>query len=230
MRPDLVVGDFRLSLSVSARLAKIPYWSITNAYWSPAAALRHPIPEHWLARYLGARIADGLFGLLRPIVYAVHAQPMNAVRKRYGLPSLGLDMRRAYTEADATLFADIPDLVPMGSLSEREHWLGPVLWEPDIALPDWWDSLPDDRPVVYLTLGSSGDPRLLRQIFASLSSLKIAVIAATVADVERSELPPNVFVAPFLPWIGIAIFAVVIVLAWRARAARIEDFRTGRTP
>lgn len=38
------------------------------------------------------------------------------------------------------------------------------------------------------------------------------------------------FVAPFLPWIGIAIFAVVIVLAWRARAARIEDYRTGRTP
>jgi uncharacterized protein (TIGR02594 family) len=38
------------------------------------------------------------------------------------------------------------------------------------------------------------------------------------------------FVAPFLPWIGIAIFVVVIILAWRARAARIEDFRTGRTP
>ncbi len=38
------------------------------------------------------------------------------------------------------------------------------------------------------------------------------------------------FVAPFLPWIGIAIFAVVIALAWRARTARIEDYRTGRTP
>ncbi len=38
------------------------------------------------------------------------------------------------------------------------------------------------------------------------------------------------FVAPFLPWIGLAIFAVVIALAWRARTARIEDYRTGRTP
>ena len=38
------------------------------------------------------------------------------------------------------------------------------------------------------------------------------------------------FVAPFLPFVGIAIFAVVIVLAWRARAARIEDYRTGKTP
>jgi len=38
------------------------------------------------------------------------------------------------------------------------------------------------------------------------------------------------FVAPLLPWMGIATFAVVIALAWRARTARIEDFRTGRTP
>ena len=32
VRPDAVVGDFRLSLSVSARLAKIPYVNVTNAY------------------------------------------------------------------------------------------------------------------------------------------------------------------------------------------------------
>lgn len=30
--PDLVVGDLRISLSVSARLAGIPYIAIANAY------------------------------------------------------------------------------------------------------------------------------------------------------------------------------------------------------
>ena len=35
VKPDLIVGDFRLSLSVSARLVGIPYTTITNAYWSP---------------------------------------------------------------------------------------------------------------------------------------------------------------------------------------------------
>ena len=35
VKPDLVVGDFRLSLAVSAPLAGIPYFSVTNAYWSP---------------------------------------------------------------------------------------------------------------------------------------------------------------------------------------------------
>jgi hypothetical protein len=33
-----------------------------------------------------------------------------------------------------------------------------------------------------------------------------------------------------MPLLGAAIFLAVIVFAWKARAARIEDHRTGRTP
>ena len=53
--PDLIVGDFRLSLAVSARAAGVPYLAITNAYWSPYARQDYPIPEHILARLLGVR-------------------------------------------------------------------------------------------------------------------------------------------------------------------------------
>ena len=35
---------------------------------------------------------------------------------------------------------------------------------------------------------------------------------------------------PVLPWAGAAIFLIVILLAWKAKAARIEDYRTGKTP
>lgn len=34
LRPDVVVGDFRLSLRISASLRRIPYVNVTNAYWS----------------------------------------------------------------------------------------------------------------------------------------------------------------------------------------------------
>ncbi len=37
IKPDLVVGDFRLSLAVSAPLAAVPYAAVVNAYWSPFA-------------------------------------------------------------------------------------------------------------------------------------------------------------------------------------------------
>src|SRR4051794_17218733 len=38
LRPNLVVGDLRLSLSVSAAVERIPYACLINAYWSPHAA------------------------------------------------------------------------------------------------------------------------------------------------------------------------------------------------
>ena len=56
-QPDLVVGDFRLSLSVSARLAGVPYAAISNAYWSPACSLAYPLPELPLTRHLPLPLA-----------------------------------------------------------------------------------------------------------------------------------------------------------------------------
>ena len=35
---------------------------------------------------------------------------------------------------------------------------------------------------------------------------------------------------PVLPWAGALIFLTIIVLAWKAKAARIEDYCTGKTP
>src|SRR5436189_86575 len=77
IRPDLVVGDFRLSLSVSARVARIPYATITSAYWSPYARPRFPLPEHPLVDAIGVASAQRAFDLVRPFVFAYHARPMN---------------------------------------------------------------------------------------------------------------------------------------------------------
>ena len=43
-RPDVVVGDFRLTLPASARKAKVPCAALANAYWSPQRPLRSPPP------------------------------------------------------------------------------------------------------------------------------------------------------------------------------------------
>ncbi|HYF52201.1 MAG TPA: glycosyl transferase family 1, partial [Planctomycetota bacterium] len=37
VQPDVIIGDLRHSLAVSARVARVPYMNISNAYWSPYA-------------------------------------------------------------------------------------------------------------------------------------------------------------------------------------------------
>lgn len=197
--PDVVVGDFRLSLSVSAAVAKVPYITIANAYWSPYARQRVPVPELPVTRLTGLRVAQALFDLIRPLAFAHHSRPLSRLRREYGLPDFGGDLRRAYTQADYTLYADIPGLIPMATLPPNHCFLGPVLWSPTVPEPTWWQALPMDRPVVYVTLGSSGAAHLLPRILDALGDLPVTAVIATAGRIHLPDPPKNVYVAEYLP-------------------------------
>jgi UDP:flavonoid glycosyltransferase YjiC (YdhE family) len=199
VKPDLVVGDFRLSLAVSAPLRHIPYAAVVNAYWSPYAEIAYPVPDLAMTRILGVPLAQKLFDWVRPFAFALHARPLNQVRRRYGLPSLGRDLRTVYSWGDYTLYADVPELVPMKTLPTNHRHLGPPLWSARTPLPEWWDRLPQDRPVVLLTLGSSGRADLLPLALSALADLPISVVAATAGRVGLAAVPANAFVADYLP-------------------------------
>lgn len=198
VQPDVVVGDFRLSLSASARVAGVPYVALTNAYWSPYASRRQvPMPSLPMTRYLGVPLASALFALARPFAFTWHTVPLNQLRKTYGLLSLGLDLRRIYTDADCTLYADVPELVPTVDLPANHRYIGPIEWSPPIAMP----ALPERtrmQPLVYVTLGSSGSGTLLPMILAALSTVDCHVAVATAGTLLPEPLP-NVTVADYLP-------------------------------
>jgi len=199
VRPDVVVGDFRLSLSASARLAAIPYAAICSTYWSPYTRQHYSIPDHPLVGMLGLATAQVLFDVFRPLAFAHHTRPLNRVRRSRGLPSLGLDLRRTYTDADWVLYADPPELVATERLPANHRYLGPVLWSPPVAPPAWWADLPDDRPVVYVTMGSSGSQHDLATALDALSGVDCTVIAATAGGGPVSVRSSRQFVADYLP-------------------------------
>ena len=196
--PDVVVGDFRLSLSVSARLAGVPYMAITDACWSPCSPASFPLAEHPMTKVLGVTLAQGVFGLVRPAAFAYHCLPLNRVRKEFGLPSLGLDLRRVYTDADHVLYADIPELAPLLNLPSTHHYLGPIRWSPSLPKPEWWDDLPRDKPALYVTFGVSGKTTLLPRVVDALAELPVSILVATAGRAKLDRLPKNAFVAEYL--------------------------------
>lgn len=197
-KPDVVVGDFRLSLAASARQAKTPYINVTNAYWSPYAKINYTVPEIPLTRVVGVKIAQWLFNLAQPIAFAMHAQPVNAMLKHFGLPTVPSDLRHAYTTGDWTCYADSPELVPMQPLPANHRFLGPIHWSAPIPRPDWWQQIPQDKPVIYANLGSSGHGHLLPIVLAALARLPVSVIAATAGRVNISTRAANIFVTEFI--------------------------------
>ena len=111
------------------------------------------------------------------------------------------------------------------------------------------DALTTARPRPVAIERATAKPEGSRIVAAS--NAQIALGAAGYAGIAISDVAPLVgqaeegrdlatrlfelvglgsYAPVVMPLLGAAIFFVVIVLAWKARAARIEDHRTGRTP
>ena len=211
IKPDLIVGDFRLSLSVSARLRQIPYATISNVYWCVYSNNDYPVPELPMTRFLGVQLSQVLFDLSRPLAFALHCLPLNSVRRKYGLKSLGYDLRSVYTDADEVLLADIPEYFPIAADATHHRYIGPIPWSPSSSTPSWWNDIDKTRPVIYVTLGSSGRIELLPRVLEALAELPVTVIATTAGRVELASVPANARVSEYLPGDEAAGMAALVV-------------------
>jgi len=198
VRPDLVVGDLRLSLPISGRLENVGVAMLMNAYWSPRANPPRILPEIPLARLVPPRILSPLYQLAAPLVSALHVGQMNKVRREFGLGPLPLEFGYMYMDGDYVLHPDVPEYVPIADRPANHCFIGPCDWTPDAPKPAWWDSMrADPRPKVLVALGSSGPVRVLPHVLSALSGLNVAPVVATsgraVPEVARgyvSQLLP----------------------------------------
>jgi len=210
MRPDIVVGDFRLSLSVSARLRAVPYVGITNAYWSPWYRRSAPLPVLPWTGIVPLAVARPVFALgCRPVM-ASHSRPLNRVRCGYGLPALATDLRRVYSDADHVAYADVPELYPTPDRPVTHRYLGPILWSPPVAPPAWWNEA-ETQTNAYVTMGSSGDPGLLGTIVAALDECGVAARVATAGAAFEPPPRTRARIAAYLPGVEAARRADFVV-------------------
>jgi UDP:flavonoid glycosyltransferase YjiC (YdhE family) len=152
-----------------------------------------------------------VFRLVRPLAFALHAAPINRFHRRQGFSGYGGDLRRAYTDGDLTLYADIPELIPIFDAPANHKYIGPVVWSPAVAPPPWLaDALCEDPPI-YVSLGSSGDAQLLPTILEGLLPLGRPIIVATAGRAAQLPKTSGVWAADYLPGDEIAAKACVVV-------------------
>jgi UDP:flavonoid glycosyltransferase YjiC (YdhE family) len=189
VRPALVVGDLRLSLAVSAPLAGVPHAALINAYWSPHAVRDGwPLPDHPIVRLLGERVAARYFPIALPKVFDHFARPLNQLRHQHGLAPVG-SLPEMLLHGDHTLFPDVPALVPTAAGPAHHRYLGPVPWAPAVDLPDWWDAFDPVRPLIYVTLGSSGRADRLPMVLDAIRALGLQAMVATAGRADASLGP-----------------------------------------
>ena len=211
IKPDLVIGDMRLSLPISARLEGVLWAVMINAYWSPYTRHRSILPSLPLTRWVPPRLLGPVYRLTEPLAYAIHAGEMNRVRKEFGIPALPADLRMMYTEGSFVLYPDIPEFVPAHNLPGNHRYVGICQWTPPAAKPDWWERMrADPKPKVFVTLGSSGPLRVFPALLKALSKLPVTVLISTSGRAVPGT-GPEVYLAGLLPFTETAAEASVVV-------------------
>jgi len=211
VRPAVVVGDFRVSLAVSARLRGVHCASLINAYWSPyAVRASWPVPDHPIVRLVGVERAERYFPQALPKVFGHFAAPMNSLRKRHGLPEFET-LSQQLCFGDSVLYPDVPELCPLTSdVPASHHFLGAIQWSPTVAAPAGLVYDPA-RPLVYVTLGSSGDMAALPTVLEGLDDLPIQGVLAVAGRADPTRVPSNFVVADYVPGALLASQALFVV-------------------
>lgn len=211
VKPDLVVGDFRLSLAVSAPVAKVAHAALINAYWSPYAVRDvFPVPDHPIVSLVGVERAARYLPQALPRAFAHFAAPLEAVRKRFGLPPTG-GLLEQLTFGDYTLYPDIPELCPTRNTPQSHVYLGAIAWAPSVPLPDFWHDLDPARPLIYVTLGSSGSLPTLPAVLQAIAQLPVQAVLAGAGRARPRDVPDNVRVVDFVPGHVVARRAQLVI-------------------
>ncbi|MGH3758580.1 glycosyltransferase [Actinophytocola sp.] len=171
---------------------------VVHASYNPGAGLA--------AKVAGIPALCHAFGRIRPAKDYLMVMSEEVLRE-YAATDLGLELPATYTTYLDHPYLDIcptslqdPDFV--AASGERRFEMRPVGFNPPGEVPDWVRSRSASRPLVYLTLGTESDNRVLemmRAAIAGLSTLDVDVLVATPKLAgELGEVPDRVRVEPWV--------------------------------
>lgn len=187
LRPDLVVSDFRLSVDISTTLVGIPMLSLINAYWSPASLASFPAPNAGLLGLLPRALRHRVFDLIRPLAFRFFARPLDQARRHFGLDACS-DFRSHYSAGRWCAYLDLPEICPVASPPTGHFFLGPIPWRPSGQVRPALGTLGLRRTLAYVSLGSTGDGRILPNVVSALLGLNCDLVLSGVRAEQTAEL------------------------------------------
>jgi UDP:flavonoid glycosyltransferase YjiC (YdhE family) len=190
------VVDCRLSAQIACELAGIPLVSVVHFFRSTPWHAPEPLARALRRRARLRRAARIVRWTLDrdPLGLATLARTTAETRARFGL-----DPARPMFEGDRVACTTTPLLDPSSRIPPHWRYVGPVTWSvpSEAELPRR-----GDRPLVYVTQGSTGSAATLARAVRELAGEPVDVLVTTGALCEPAALEAlaeNVCAERFLP-------------------------------
>ncbi len=202
VKPAAVLTGWCLSVTTSTRAANVPFVNVLHSTsiqeYYKAGLQTWPDRLYWLEKIFSKEKLDARINK-RILEIGFPARAYNKVGEKYGLKKFKNFIE--LIEGDHTLLADIPEWVNLPEIRDNIHYVGPLPARINAEIPKELQSLSKDRPVIYFAMGSSGKPKLIKEIIEGFKDKPYYVIAPVKNHIAGMdvEIPSNVIVTGFLP-------------------------------
>lgn len=194
VKPDLIIGDMRLSLNISAELTGVEYWSILSGYLTHYYSAPQKPPQTFPAvRLLGKNISNTIFPLMKAFTIRHFASSFRQIRKELNLKPVN-NIFDVIASPYRNLIADLPQFIPCTNLPFNFEYIGPLLWEPKVSDPEWLDKLDPHMPTAYISMGSTGNLKNLHRLIKIMSQKGWQILTTTAG---LTSISSQVFAADF---------------------------------
>ena len=199
-QPDAIIGDFRLTASISAKLAQIPYISVVNGYmtdyFDPVDVM---IPQ--ATRPLEHKIASVAARAIQHKQKRDLAIPFRSVARQHGIRTL--QSLYDFLTGDLTLIADLPEFCSLENLPKKFRYIGALIWEGlNENIPNDLPDLDPQKSIIYATTGNTGKRRLIELVIAAFrDDPEFEVVITTGAFIDPHEFSQanNIHLKSFIP-------------------------------
>lgn len=207
-QPDVLVFDsFTHLASIVANTSGLPWATTTVIPGLMESKGAHPFgiglpyPPSPLQR-----LTTPLFWPLLRFAARRHDPQFNAIRAEFGLPPVRDGFLKS-TQSPFLVLALMPPECeyPRQTWPSQVHFVGPSLWDrpQDYAIPGWLEALPNERPLVYATIGtvqSIYQSAFFGTLFDAARGLDADMVVTTGGNPSDLPAPPcNVRVERYVP-------------------------------
>jgi len=187
-RPDVLIGDLSLLTWIVGQRAGLPVIQIIRSIMHPAK----PCVVWWQEPPKGI-VSPNIHPVFDPVLSHWNLEPIDRAEDLF--------------RGDLFLVPSIPELEPLPNDLPSTHYIGALVRKqsPTVVLPQPLDK-PDEKPVIYVTLGGGAGPVGNRHFFQvlnkALGEMPWSVIISTGRKFDPTDLPPappNIFYYQWVP-------------------------------
>jgi UDP:flavonoid glycosyltransferase YjiC (YdhE family) len=204
VQPDLVLTDGRFSAPLSTGIENLKHAAIVNVSSTEYRALPYIPFFAWIPSWLikqesNPRMMLDILNLkLEMFVFDNTTSIFKRLSKKYNLHNM-VTATNCLTGKDITLLADISEYFPTRNLPANYHYIGPLTWKSTSPLPSWWPPEKNDKPLIYVTMGTTGISDFFHKAYELFKASEMTAIITTGAQVsDLTNINGKIYVEPFI--------------------------------